>query len=440
MDNEIKPGQYLFNITHRAPFAFVAGMGSTLITEDGKRMLDFWNDEGVASLGYNTPEVQRPAMELLTAKVPHRLPRAYHGPNREYNAALLVNRMGYVDEGEHGKVFYANSGAEANETAIKLARRWQWFHGSRDKMGVVTVKGNFHGRTAFAMACSDATDSPYHKEGYGPMPPLFGTVDLELDPEAPHGIRVTLMQGDRLPPGDDPNLTIEQVGALNMAPVLGNNVVTTYPRELFQALRRWADANGVLIIFDDVQAGAGRCGYYSSWQHPDIDMRPDILCLGKGIAMGYPMSVVIAMESIAKAITPGSHFNSMAGSEWVCHFSTRFIQWLDEHMGEVRVKGDMVAAELSKRPWIKQVTGYGLMRAFDIDWGQVPYNGRQFCDACHAQGLLLMTWRDFGVIRFNPPMNVSVRDLAAAFQMMDNAHKELMAALSPSDKGVSKDG
>lgn len=436
MDDTIKPAQYLFDITHRVPLCFVKGKGSWLITDTGLKLLDCWNDEGVASMGYNTPILQKTAMELLTTNAPHRLPRAYHGPHREYNAALLVNRTGYTDEGDCGKVFYANSGAEANETAIKLARLWQTKHGThkdRDgnpKLGVVTLKGNFHGRTAFAMACSDSTDSPYHKEGYGPMPPLFGTVEyfdngdnwwFSLLKEGPTG---------GLPPGDDPDLRWDQVGAINMAPVLGNNCITTYPKVFFQRLREFADTKGILIIFDDVQAGAGRCGHYSSWQHPEIDLRPDILCLGKGLAMGFPMSAVIANASIAKAMTPGTHFNSMAGSEWVCHHSTRFIGWLDDHLGEVIVKGDLIEKALNERPYVKKVHGYGLMKAFDLEWDDLPYNGRQFCDACHAAGLLLMTWRDAGAIRFNPPMNISARDLAIAFRMMDAAHAALMKALA----------
>jgi len=165
-------------------------------------------------------------------------------------------------------------------------------------------------------------------------------------------------------------------------------------------------------------------------------MRPDILCLGKGLAMGYPMSAVIALTSIAKAMTPGTHFNSMAGSEWVCHFSTRFIGWLDAHRGEAIVKGALIEEELLKRDYIARVTGYGLMRAFDLDYTKVPYTGADFCTACHAAGLLLMTWRDHGAIRLNPPMNVDLGDLATAFRMMDAAHAALMQRHG---KGVTGD-
>jgi acetylornithine/succinyldiaminopimelate/putrescine aminotransferase len=434
-----KPGQYLFDITHRVPLAFVRGAGSTLISKAGQEYLDFWNDEGVASLGYGTPILRDTAMELLDNRTPHRLPRAYHGPLRELNAATLVNRVGFEDATEHGKVFYANSGAEANETAIKLARLWQHKHGDPNKMGVVTLKGNFHGRTAFAMACSDSTDSPYHKEGFGPMPPKFGTIeyrsgDLQRDSGrvAPNGGWFWMLGGPSttLPPGDDPTLTWAEVGAINLAPVLGNNCITTYPPEFFKHLRQFADANGILIIFDDVQAGSGRCGYHSSWQHPEIDMRPDILCLGKGMAMGFPMSAVIAMTSIARAMTPGTHFNSMAGSEWVCHHSTRFISWLDENLERVRAKGDLIRLDLAELPYVDKVHGYGMMIAFDLDWVNLPYNGRQFCEACHANGLLLMTWRDKGAIRFNPPLNVSFTDLNHALKMMDVAHASLIAHFS----------
>ena len=427
-------GRHEFNVTHRAPMRFVAGDGSYLIDDQGNRYLDCWNDEGVASLGYRSVEMEGALAGFCVTGIPHRLPRAFVGAVREDHSKYICEVMGYPD----GRVFYANSGAEANETAIKLARLWQTRHGTHNdndrkpKMGVVTLRGNFHGRTALALAASDSTDSPYHKDGFGPMPAMFGTVDYVLDDGAPHGIRLQLLNptvpggGSQLPPGDDVNLRMDQVGAINLAPVLGNNVVHTYPKELFTRLRAWADANGVLIIYDDVQAGAGRTGYFSSWQHPNIGVRPDILCLGKGLAMGWPMSAVLARDDIARAITPGTHFNSMAGGEFICFMSTVLLDWVEEHRGEVAFKGEGIKARLGAFPWIKEVSGYGLMLAFEPDWSQVPYTGKELCEASWAQGLLIMTWRDHGPIRFNPPMNVTVQELEGAFRALEAAHQSLL--------------
>ena len=165
----------LFNITDRLPMSFVKGEGSSLIDITGKAYIDCWNDEGVASLGYNTPEVKDAMTGFINSGAQHRTPRALHSKVRDDHANIVCAATGY------DRVFYANSGAEANESAIKLARLWQHKSGP-GKMGVVTVKGNFHGRTAFAMACSDSTSSPYHKEGYGPMPAMFGIFSLNHMP------------------------------------------------------------------------------------------------------------------------------------------------------------------------------------------------------------------------------------------------------------------
>jgi acetylornithine/N-succinyldiaminopimelate aminotransferase len=406
--------RHLFNITSRLPHMFVRGEDSCLIDSNGKRYIDCWNDEGVASLGYNSREVRNAMSAFMDSGAQHRTPRAFLSRVRTTHAAAVCDRWGY------DRVFYANSGAEANETAIKLARIWQSSPDGHGKLGVVTVRGNFHGRTAFAMACSDSTDSPYHKTGYGPMPALFGTIDIALDDSEPHGIKVALVQGASLPPGDDASLTLDKVGAINMAPILGNNCVTTYPRELFQRLRSWCDANGVLLIFDDVQAGAGRCGHYGTHLHPEVDIKPDITCLGKGIALGWPMSMVLADDRIAKAMTPGTHFNSMAGSDFICAMSLAFIRWLDNNLVDHRDRASWVQQRLEAKPWIKSVDGYGYMLAFTPDWD--GYNGQDLCKAAQDRGLLICTWRDHGPIRFNPPMNISNHDLEQAFSILDEAH------------------
>ena len=403
----------LFNITDRLPMTFTSGNNSSLIDSDGKSYIDCWNDEGVASLGYNSKEVLDAMSTFIQSGAQHRTPRAFHSAIRDHHADIVCQLTGY------DRVFYANSGAEANETAIKLARLYQSTKGN-GKLGVVTVRGNFHGRTAFAMACSDSTSSPYHKTGYGPMPALFGTIDIELDEECEHGIRVSMVQGDELPPGDDMHLTVDQIGAINMAPILGNNVVTTYPLALFKALRAWCDANGVLLIFDDVQAGAGRCGYPATWQHPEVGIQPDITCLGKGVALGWPMSMVLANEEVATAMTPGTHFNSMAGSDFICHMSTYFIQWLDDHLPWVRERSEKLKQRLLDIPWIKEVDGYGMMLAFLPDWD--GYDGFQLCKAAQDCGLLICTWRAHGPVRFNPPMNISDDDLNKALELLESAH------------------
>ena len=139
--------------------------------------------------------------------------------------------------------------------------------------------------------------------------------------------------------------------------------------------------------------------------------------------MGWPMSMVLADDHVATAMTPGTHFNSMAGSDWVCHMSTAFMNWLDDNWDQVRDRSRKVKDQLAERPWIKSVDGYGYMLAFTPDWD--GYDGYELCQAAQDNGLLICTWRSHGPIRFNPPMNISDADLAAAFKALDDAYGQV---------------
>lgn len=416
---------HFFNVVDRLDVVIDKALGSQV--HDAKTntwLLDFWGDEGVAALGYNTIEV-RQAMNDFIGKMtePHRLPEVYPNPLRSEAAALVCERTGM------DRVFFCNSGAEANEAMIKLARRYWWLmdgspmvSAERAKRGrryrVLTVAGNFHGRSGFALACNDGRMSPYHRWGYEPLATGFGAIDL-IDGKWME----VYTDGDRRYPFP---VDWSDVAAVNMAPILGNNVVTTYGKAFWEAWAAIRSEHGVLLMFDDVQAGNGRAGHYASWQNPNINVKPDIMCLGKGLSLGWPSAAMLTNNDIAPAFTPGVHFNTFGGSMWNCHMTIALYKWLDTNLPEVRAKGQMIRERLAYRSWIKHVDGDGMLNGFTPDYEANGYDGMAFCDAARANGLLLVTHRPHGPIRFTPPLNISWSDLDDAFAALDRAHSGIV--------------
>ena len=411
MDNFSR--MHLWNVVNPLPVPdlnVIGASGSQLQMADGTCCLDFWGDEGVASLGYNSDIMRQAINDFLDTGLPHRLPQVYNSATRSALAEKLCSELGY------DRVFFANSGTEANEAAIKLARLFHHKSGRANKMGILTLPNNFHGTTGLAMASCDSTDSPRRKEGFGPMAAGFGVLDLdETDPRR---------WEVRWHPGTD-GYGDGDVGAVICAPILGNNCVKVYPPGYLQALREWCDERGALLIYDEVQSGCGRTGHRAAFQHPMVGVKPDIISLGKGIALGFPMTATLAMEHVASVMEPGCHYSSFAGGDFICHMAMALQSWLDVNQNSIHRRGKQITAAMERMPWIKQVDGIGLMRAFTPDFANNGYDGPQFCAQAAKNGLLLATFRRYGAIRFNPPLNVRGSELNEAFEILEATHLAL---------------
>ena len=397
-------------------------------------ILDFWGDEGVASLGYNSDEFRAAMAQFLNAEHPQRLPDVYPHALRWKAAEVICSRTGM------DRLFYSNSGTEANEAAIKLARKYWWdkeasdgipgfgdaypqFKNCARRHKIYTIEGNFHGRTGYSLAASDYRVSPYHRTGYGLSAPGFGVITDDL--------REVAFDGQDMPGIEEPDWT--QVAAVILAPVLGNNLVKTYPQSFWQRLESLRKQHGVLLVYDDVQAGNGRAGHYATWQKYGV--KPDIMSLSKGIAMGLPMSVTLASEEVAKSFTPGVHFNTFGGTLMCCHLAIKLYEWLDEHIHEVRDRGEFIREQFGVRSWIKHFDGSGMLNAFQPNFKHFGYDGWQFIARSRKNGLALVTHRQFGMIRFTPPLNVTESELQEAFNILDTTHKQLAAeALADGEK------
>jgi acetylornithine/succinyldiaminopimelate/putrescine aminotransferase len=348
------------------------GGGGLLHAEDGFYM-DFHTDTGTSSLGYCSEEERRVLKRLYDEQIPVHGPNIFLFKERERAAKRVCEVSGFP------RVFFSNSGSETVETALKLARKTAKKRGKGSE--VFGVVGGFHGRTLAALAAGDGP--PYHHDGFGPLPAGFSKFE---NIESIH-----------------PN-----AAAVILAPVYGANDVRVYPDGWLQELREYTEANGILLIFDEVQTGAGRSGGFTYAKK--IGVQPDILCMAKGIAMGTPAAVTLATEEVAEAFTPGAHFSTFGGSPMTCAFMNGMIDWLEEpgQYETIEQKGHFLRESMSKLDWVRKIRGTGLMFACDIDLDLA-----RLTEGCRARRLLIASWRK-GILKLSPTLNITFGEITSA--------------------------
>ena len=266
----------------RAELAFASGEGCWLVTDDGSRYLDCASGIAVNTLGHSHPGLVA-ALREQAGKLWH-TSNLYRIPGQERVAAKLAALTG-LDQ-----VYFCNSGAEANESAVKIARRAMHERGEPDRMTILCATGSFHGRTLGMLA---ATDKPANRTGFGPMPDgfehvAFGNLNALRDRMGPH------------------------VAAVMIEPVQGEGGARDAQDEYLAGVRAAADEFGALVIADEVQCGIGRTGTLFAYETSGI--RPDIIAVAKGLGGGFPVGAVIASEAVGNAMTPGTHRSTFAGN------------------------------------------------------------------------------------------------------------------------------
>ena len=266
----------------RAELAFASGEGCWLITEDGTRYLDCASGIAVNTLGHSHPGLVA-ALRDQAGKLWH-TSNLYRIPGQERVAARLAELTG-LDQ-----VYFCNSGAEANESAVKIARRAMHERGEPDRMTILCTTGSFHGRTLGMLA---ATDKPANRTGFGLMPDgfehvAFGNLNALRDRMGPH------------------------VAAVMIEPVQGEGGARDAQDEYLAGVRDAADEFGALVIADEVQSGIGRTGTLFAYETSGI--RPDIIAVAKGLGGGFPVGAVITSEAVGNAMTPGTHGSTFAGN------------------------------------------------------------------------------------------------------------------------------
>lgn len=374
----------------RLPICFVRGEGARLWDTEGKEYLDFLAGIAVCALGHCHPRV--------TEAIREQAGRLVHTSNLYYNAeqARLAQLLGELSGGY--RAFFGNSGAEANEGAIKLARKWGKLNRGPECVTILTALNSFHGRTLLTVS---ATGQEKVKKNFDPLVPGFAHVPLN-DLAA-------------LEAAVDENTL-----AVMLELVQGESGIHLCDPEYVKAVRRLCDERKMLLILDEVQCGLGRTGAFFAWQRYGV--APDIFTLAKPIANGVPMGVVMARPGVAEAFQPGDHGSTFGGTHLACAAATAVLETmrderLPEHADEMgRYFMGRLNALREKHAQIKEVRGLGLMVGVEL---QVP-EAKAVMLRCLEKGLVLNATGDT-VLRFLPPLIVTRNEIDRAVEILDDS-------------------
>ena len=381
---------------NRAPLAFTKGEGSWLTAEDGSRYLDLGAGIAVNALGHAHPALVA-AITEQAQKLWH-VSNVYRIPEQEVLADLLVDQT-FADT-----VFFTNSGTEAAELAIKMARKY-WYDKGEPRTEIIAFEGAFHGRSTGAIA---AAGSEKMVKGFGPLMPGF----------------------TQLPFGDHEALRAAitaQTAAVIIEPIQGEGGIRTLPDACLKGLRDLCDATGTLLILDEVQCGMGRTG--KLFAHEWAGVTPDIMMVAKGIGGGFPLGAVLATENAASGMVAGTHGSTYGGNPLACAIGAAVTRITsdDAFLAEVNRKAGLFRQGLeglvAAHPSIfKAVRGQGLMLGLEC----VAPN-TEVVKAGYAQHILTVAASD-NVLRLLPALNIPDADIAEALKRLDAAATALTTA------------
>ena len=376
---------YLFENYKRAPIEFVKAEGSYLIDSEGKAYLDFSSGIGVTNLGFH-PQVQQALIQQAG--------RIWHSPNlylsslQEQVAQELAGSYDYL-------AFFCNSGAEANEAAIKLARK------ATGKQGIITFQQSFHGRTFGAMA---ATGQDKIKEGFGDGVPHFS-----------YAVYNDLASVEKL--------VNQDTAAVMLELVQGESGVRPAEAAFVKNLADFCQREGILLIVDEVQTGMGRTGQLYSFEHYGII--PDIVTLAKGLANGLPAGALLGKSRLASALGPGSHGSTFGGNKLAMAAALETLHIMKEagFMEEVRSKSAILLEQLQlafqDHPKISAVRGLGMMIGIETSASL-----SKIVEGARQKGLIILTAGE-NVIRLLPPLTISREEIQQGIAVLKEVFSEI---------------
>ncbi len=323
----------------RLPVVFVRGEGTRLYDSEGRSYLDFLSGLAVASLGHAHPAV--------TAAITDQASTLVHVSNLYYNDVQpeLAERLDNLLGGS-GRVFFANSGAEANECAIKLVRRHGQMHGGPERYHVLSAYGSFHGRTLTTLA---ATGQPQKQETFQPLPSGFR--------------QVAFADVDGLAAAMD-----ERVCAVMLEPLQGEGGVNQAPPGYLEAVRELCDEREALLVLDEVQTGLGRTGRWFGYQHAGAEVRPDVVTMAKALGNGVPIGACWAREEVASAFRPGDHATTFGGQPLAARAALAVLDVMEAEGAPLRAAraGARLTGALRTLPGVADVRGAGLLLAVEL--------------------------------------------------------------------------
>ena len=380
--------KYYAQTVRRQPVVIVRGEGSRVWDADGKEYLDFVAGWAVDNLGHSHPAITQAIVEQAGTLL--------QTSNQFYTVPQLLLAELLVENSCLDRVFFGNSGAEANEGALKLARRY----GKQSRDGayeVITAFSSFHGRTMTTVA---ATGQPHYQEAFQPLQPGFVHVDYN-DVEA-------IM-----------NATTDRTAAVLVEPVQGEGGVNIPDEDYLLRVRQWCDSQGLLLMLDEVQTGMGRLGSLFGYQEYGVE--PDVMTLAKGLGYGVPIGAFMSKEG-AMALVPGDHGSTFGGNALTtaaAYAGTKFL--IDNDIpGHVKAMEPHLLGRLnelkSRFSFISDVRGKGLLAALEFDSdisGQVLTNA-------NAAGILLNGVKP-NAIRFMPPLNITAEEIDEGIGRLEQA-------------------
>ena len=372
----------------------VRGSGTEVWDSDGRRLLDFLSGIAVVSLGHANERVAQAISDQARTLV--HVSNFFANPVAT-SAAQQIDALLAQATGQHGQIFFTNSGAEANECAIKLARR----HGGRGRHTVVSALGSFHGRTLATLA---ATGQPSKHEPFQPMPEGFRHVawgDLEAMTAAVDA----------------------SVAAVLIEPIQGEGGVQPAPAGYLEGIRALCDATGALMIVDEVQTGFARTGRWFGFEHAGVS--PDVVTMAKGMGNGMPVGACWAPTSIARSFSPGDHGSTFSGTA----LATSAVLAVIEEMTRLDAPalavsgGERIRRALADRPGIDGVRGSGLLLGVELASGVAA---AEVAAGCLESGLIVNAV-NASTIRLAPPLTVSAAEIDEAAEILSGVVSRLVS-------------
>jgi len=381
--------QYVANTYNRFPVEIVSGKGSLIYDVDGKEYIDMGTGIGVNAFGIGDPLWKEAVTEQLD-KIQHTSNLYYTEPCAKL-AELLCQRTGMK------KVFFANSGAEANECAIKVARKYGATHRGDDYYTIFTLTGSFHGRTICTLS---ATGQEHFHDQFRPMTPGFFFADKDF------------------PSFDWLNGVVDEFKAcaIMIEIIQGENGVTNVTPEFIKICADVCKGKDILLIVDEVQTGNGRTGKLYAYEHFGIE--PDIVTTAKGLGGGLPIGACLLGEKVKDVFEHGDHGSTFGGNPVACAGAYSILSRIDDALLEgVNRKYDRILAALTGKPGIKSVSGRGLMIGIETE-----KPAAEVVKACMEQGVLPITAKN--KVRLLPALNIPD-------ELLDRALEVIVAACAP---------
>jgi acetylornithine/N-succinyldiaminopimelate aminotransferase len=371
----------------RTPVVFSRGIGCTLWDTEGRSYLDFVAGIAVCNLGHAHPAVSKALCEQSKILV-HVSNLYYTMPQTELAAWLVDHSFG-------DRVFFCNSGAEANEAAIKLARKYFKDKAEPDRYRIISMVQSFHGRTLGTLS---ATGQDKIKQGFSPI-----------------------LEGFDFVPFNDIQAIREKISASTCAillePVQGEGGIRIADPEFLQAVRRLCDETGTLLIFDEIQTGIGRTGKLFAYEHFGVE--PDIMTLAKALANGLPIGAMVAKDSVAAAFVPGSHASTFGGTPLVAAASLSVLKTLEQEniIGHCAEMGRYFKEQLlelkSRHDAVADIRGLGLLLGMELNT-----DGLALVQACMEKGFVINCVQG-NILRFVPPLIVKKAEIDQLIHCLD---------------------